>query len=86
MEDFDLFIETMLLYCLHCRKNTKSKNPKVVKTKKQKIRFFSNCVACNSKKSSFIKEQEVSRLLSSLEIKTPLSKISLVGLILFSGY
>ena len=31
MEDFDLFIETMLLYCLQCRKNTKSKNPKVVK-------------------------------------------------------
>ena len=36
MEDFDLFIETMLLHCLQCRKNNKSKNPKVVKTKNKK--------------------------------------------------
>ena len=35
------------------------------------------------KKSKFIKEQEASRLLSSLGIKTPLSKIPLLGLLLF---
>ena len=28
--------KTMLSYCLECRKNTESKNPRVVKTKKEK--------------------------------------------------
>ena len=45
--------------------------------------LLSNCVVCNSKKSKFLKQQEASELLSSLEIKTPLSKIPLVGLFLF---
>ena len=45
--------------------------------------LLSNCVVCNSKKSKFLKQQEASELLSSLEIKTPLSKITLVGLFLF---
>ena len=34
---------------------------------------------CDCKKSKFIKEQEASGLLSSLGIKTPLSKIPLVA-------
>ena len=38
---------------------------------------------CYSKKSKFIKQQEASGLLSSLEIKTPLSKIPLVDPLLF---
>ena len=37
----------------------------------------------DSKKSRFIKEQEVSGLLCSLEIKTPFSKIPLKGPLLF---
>ena len=40
--------------------------------------FYQN-EGCDSEKSKFIKEQEASRLLSSLRIKTPLSKISLIG-------
>ena len=36
-----------------------------------------------SKKSKFIKQQKASGLLGSLEIKTPLSKIPLVGPLLF---
>ena len=40
----------------------------------------------DSKKSKFIKEQKASRLLSSLRIKTPLSKISLVFPFLFKRY
>ena len=35
------------------------------------------------KKPKFIKQQEASGLLSSLGIKTPLSKIPLVGALLF---
>ena len=38
---------------------------------------------CDSQKLKFIKEEEVSGLLSSLRIKTPQSQIPLVGPILF---
>ena len=41
--------------------------------------LLSKCEVCNSKKTKFIKQQEASGLLSSLGIKTPLSKIPLVG-------
>ena len=37
-----------------------------------------------AKKSKFIKQQEASRLLSNLGIKIPLSKIPLVGPLLFN--
>ena len=68
---------------MKCRKNTESENPKVVKTKNRRILLLSKCVVCDSKKSEFIKEQETSGLLSSLGIKTPLIKVSLVGPLLF---
>ena len=45
--------------------------------------LLSKCTLCDSKKSKLIKNQEANRLLSSLKIKTPLSKISLVGSVLF---
>ena len=73
----------MLPYCLTCRKNTESKNPNVVRTKNGRIMFLWKCAVCDSKKSKFIKQQEASRLLSSLGIKTPLRKIRLVGPLLF---
>ena len=73
----------MLLYCLKCRKNTESKNPKVARSKIGRIMLLSKCAVCDSKKSKFIKQQEASGLLSSLGIKTPLSKIPLVGPLLF---
>ena len=62
----------MLSYCSKCRKNTESKNPKVVGTKNRRIMLLSKCT-----KSKFIKEQETRELLSSLEIKTTLNKIPL---------
>ena len=73
----------MLSYCLKYRKNTESKNPKVVKKKYRKIMLLSKCAVCDSKKSKFIKEQEASGLLTTLGIKTPLSKIPLLGPLLF---
>ena len=73
----------MLLYWLKCTKNTESKNPKVVKTKTGRIMLLSKCAVRESTKSKFIKEQDISGLLSSLGIKTPLSKIPLVGSLLF---
>ena len=45
--------------------------------------LLSKSAVCDSKKSKFIKEQEASGLLSSLGIKTPLSKIPLLGPLLF---
>ena len=40
----------MLSYCLKCRKNTESKNQKVVKTENGRMILPSNCVDCCSKK------------------------------------
>ena len=62
----------MLPYYLKCKKNTESKNPKVVRTKNGRIMLLSNYLVCNSKKSEFIKEQEAGGLWSSLGIETPL--------------
>ena len=56
-----------------------SKIPKVLKTSKETIILLSKYVAFVNKKSRFIKK---SGLLSSLEIKPPLSKIPLLENIL----
>ena len=53
------------------------------KTFKERIMLLSKCAICNSKKSRFIKKQEARGLLSKLEIKSHLSKSSLLGDILF---
>ena len=45
--------------------------------KNGRIILLSGCAVCDNKKTKFIKEQEVSGLLSSLLIKTPLSKTPL---------
>ena len=66
-----------------CRKNTESKNPKVVKTKNGRIMLLSKCDVYDSEKPNFIQEREASWLLSSLEMKTLPSKIPLAGQILF---
>ena len=58
----------MLSYCLKCRKNTESKNPKVIRTKSGRIRLLSKWAVCDSKKSKFIKLQRASGSLSSLGI------------------
>ena len=73
----------MLSYCLKCKKNTESINPKVSKTKNGKTIILSKCAVCDNKKSKFIKEQQAKGLLSNLGIKTPLNKIPLLGDILF---
>ena len=72
----------MLPYCLKCRKNTESKNPKVVRTKNGRIMLLPRCEVCDSKKSKFIKEQEASGLLICLEINTSFNKIHLLGVLL----
>ena len=73
----------MLSYCLNCKKNTESINPRVSKTTNGKTMMLSKCTICGSKKSKFIKEQQTKGLLSNLDIRTPLNKIPLLGDILF---
>ena len=58
--------KTTLSYCLKCRKNTDSKNPKVGTTKNRKILLLSKCAVCNRKKPKFTKEQEAKGLLGNL--------------------
>ena len=59
------FYKTMLSNYLKCRKITESKNPNVGRTKNGRIILLSKCALYDSKKSKFIKRQEVSGLLSS---------------------
>ena len=70
-------------YCLKFRKHTKNIDPQVSSTSNNRIMILSKCAICNSKKSKFIKQQEVKGILSKLGIKTPLSKIPILGDILF---
>ena len=72
----------MLSYCLKCKKNAESVNPKVSKTANGKT-ILSKCAICSSKKSKFIKEQQAKGLLSNLGLRTPLNKIPVLGDILF---
>ena len=70
-------------YCLKCRKYTENINPQVSGTSNGTIMILSKCTIYNSKKSKFINQQEAKGLLSTLGIKTPLSKIPILGDILF---
>ena len=70
-------------YCLKCRKYIKYINPQFSSTSNGKLMILSKCALCGSKKSKFIKKQDAKALLSKLGIKTPLSKIPVLGDVLF---
>ena len=70
-------------YCLKCKKYTKNINPQVSSISNGKLIILSKYAICGSRKSKFIKKQEEKGILISLGIKTPLSKISLLGEVLF---
>ena len=71
----------MNTYCLKCKKNTANIDPKMVKTKNNRLLMQSKCSVCGTKKSRFVKEQDAKGLLSQLGIKTPLSKIPLMNVL-----
>ena len=73
----------MKWYCLKCRTNTENINPRVSKTSNSKTMLLSKCAICDSKKSRFIKNQEAKGLLSNVGVRTPLSKVPILGDILF---
>ena len=70
-------------YCLKCRKNPENIDPKVSASSNGRAMILSKCAICGSKKSRFIKNQEAKGLLSKLGIKTSLSKVPILGDILF---
>ena len=65
------------------QKDTESINPRVSATSNGRTMILSKCAICGSKKSKFIKKQEAKGLLSSLGIRIPLSKVPLLGDVLF---
>ena len=71
----------MKTYCVRCRKDTENLNSKIFKTKNGRLLMQSKCTDCRIKKSRFVKEQEAKGLLSSLGIKTSLSKIPLLNVL-----
>ena len=70
----------MKTYCVKCRKDTENIDPKMVRTKNNRLIMQSKCSVCAIKKSSFVKEQEAG-LLKNLGIKTQLSKIPLLNVL-----
>ena len=66
---WNLKYKTMSSYCLKCRKNTESINPRVSKTNNGKTMILSKCAMCGSKNSRFIKKQEWNGISSSLVLK-----------------
>ena len=71
---------------MKCRKDTENIDPKIVKTKNNRLVMQSKCSVCRIKKSRFVKEQEAKSLLSYLGIKTPLSKILLLNALFWAQF
>ena len=57
--------------------------PKVSNASNGRTMILSKCAICGNKKSRFIKNQEAKGLLSNLGVRTPLSKVPILGDILF---
>ena len=67
----------MKTYCVKCRRDTENIDPKMFRTKSNRLIMRSKCSVCKIKKSRFVKEQEAKGLLSNLRIRTPFSEIPL---------
>ena len=70
-------------FCLKYRKDTGNINPRVSNTSNGRTMILSKCGICGSKKSRFIKDQEAKGLLNNLGVRIPLSKVPILGDILF---
>ena len=73
----------MKSYYLNCRKDTGNINPRVSKTSNSRAMVLLKSAICSSKKSRFIENQEAKRLLRNFGSKTLLSKVPILGDILF---
>ena len=66
---------------MKCRKDTENIDPKMVRTKNNRLIIQSKCSVCVIKKSRFVKNLEAKGLLSTLRIKTLFSKIPLLNVL-----
>ena len=77
-------------YCFSCKNiyihNYIYINPKIVRTKNNRLMMLSKGAICNNKTSKFIKEQEARGLLSNLGVRTPLSKIPLLNVLFLTCF
>ena len=73
----------MKSYCLKCRKILKNIYPRVSKRSIGKTMVLWKCPICDSKKSKSVKNQEAKGLLRNLGARTSLSKVPLLGDIVF---
>ena len=74
-------IKMKTTYCAKCKKDTDNIDPKMFRTKNNRLLMESKCSVCKNKKSRFVKEQEAKSLLSELGINTPFSKIPLLNVL-----
>ena len=65
--------------CLKCRKVTENINRKVSNTSSDRTMILSKCAIWGIKKSIFLKDREAKGLLSNLGLRTPLSKVPILG-------
>ena len=72
----------MKSYCLKCRKDTENINSRVSNTRNGRTMILSKYTICYSKKWRFVKNQEAKGLLCNFGVKTPLSKVPILGDIL----
>ena len=71
----------MKTYCVKCRKDAENIDPKIVRTKNNRLVMQSKFSVCGIEKSRFVKEQVAKGLLSNLGIKAPLSKIPVLNIL-----
>ena len=71
----------MNTYCLKCKKDTSNIDPKMVKTKNNRLLMQSKCSVCRTEMSRFVEKQNAKGLLSNLGIKIPLNKIPLLNVL-----
>ena len=66
---------------MKCKKETENIDPKMFRTKNNRLIMQSKCPVCGIKKSRFVEKQEAKGSLSNLGIRTPLSKIPLLNVL-----
>ena len=76
-----MYINKMKTYCVKCRRDTETIDPKMVKEENNGLVMQSKCSVCVIKMSKYVKEQEAKGLLSNLGIKTPSSKVPLLNVL-----
>ena len=71
----------MKTYCVKCRTNTENIDPKIFKTKNNRLLMQSTCTDCRNKKPRFVKEQDAKELFSYLGMNMPFSEIPLLNVL-----